>query len=298
MNQEDTPEIRPHSSREMREWLGIYREQVLKLPDSGVWRNRPYPHILSAADLAKGLNLLEGIRPAFEAYAESKHIRLHRDFGHLNSSQALAFNLFFPLLPRSESNLPWAAPQRIAETLGFPTLTHAAFERIINQEERTNLDWWGEMEDGGQIFCEVKFTESGFGMASSKATNYGTRRDEIYRPMLEGVIKPGLLDDLLWFRAHYQILRNLAHLAVGPHPDRNRVLFVLPARSPAYGHLNEFLDLHLEPAMSERVIVKGLEAWTEELATSATSEEERKHWREFRRKYCPELPVRLPATLT
>jgi hypothetical protein len=83
-------------------------------------------------------------------------------------------------------------------------------------------------------------------MASSKTTNYGTRRDTIYRPMLEGVIKPGLLDDLAWFEANYQILRNLAHLAFGPHPDRNRVLFVLPARSPACGHLNEFLDLHLE----------------------------------------------------
>ena len=109
--------------------------------------------------------------------------------------------------------------------------------------------------------------------------------------MLEGVIKPGLLDDLTWFQANYQILRNLAHLAVGPSPERNRVLFVLPARSPAYGHLNDFLGRHLEPAASERVIVKGLGAWTEELATAATSEEERKHWCEFRQKYCPELPL-------
>ena len=43
----------------------------------------------------------------------------------------------------------------------------------------------------------------------------------------------------------------------------------------------------LKPAASERVIVKGLKAWTDELATAATSEEERKHWREFREKYCP-----------
>jgi hypothetical protein len=298
MNEDDTPEIRPHFPREMREWLGIYREQVLELPDAGVWRNRPYPHILSAADKEKGLNLLEGIRPAFAAYAVNKHIRLHRDFAHLNSSQALAFNLFFPLLPTSEFNLPWAAPERITESLGLPNLTRAAFERIIDRREGTNLDWWGEMEGGGQIFCEVKFTESEFGTASSRTTAYATRRDEIYRPMLEGLIKPGLLDDLTWFQANYQILRNLAHLAVGPHPDRNRVLFFLPARSPAYGHLNEFLDIHLESAVSKRVIVKGLEAWTEELATAVTSEEEQMHWRDFRQKFCADLPSRLPVTLT
>lgn len=283
---------RPNFSREMRDWMGIYREKVLERTDSGTWRNLPYPHILSATDSAEGFNLIKGIRPAFENYAERNHIQLHRDFAHLNSSQALAFNLFFPMLPTSESELKWGAPERISALLDQPLrkLKRAEFEKILNLEERTNLDWWGEFDDGGQLFCEVKFTESGFGKATSPSTDYRGRIERIYRPMLEGVIEPRLLDDLTWFKANYQILRNLAHLGVSNSSDLDRVLFVLPARSPAYGHLDDFLKRFLEPAIGHRVIVKDLESWTETLLASATSDEERLHWSELRKKYCPSLP--------
>lgn len=182
----------------MRDWLGVYRENVLKRPDSGTWQNLPYPHILSTADSADGFNLIEGIRATFKDYAARKNIRLHRDFAHLNSSQALAFNLFFPLLPPSDSELAWGVPERTSALLDRPLLKlkRAEFEKILNRREGTNLDWWGEFDNGGQLFCEVKFTESGFGKTTSPSTDYRGRIDQIYRSMLADLIAPGLLDDL------------------------------------------------------------------------------------------------------
>lgn len=279
-------EIRPHFSREIREWLGTYREKFLGCPEMGAWRGRPYPHILSENDRAKGGNLLETIRTEFERYSRKKQFKYHRDFAHLNSSQALAFNLFFPFLPSADSGLPWAVPEKISDALKVGDLVEADFEKIIDRSEGTNLDWWGRCHDGGQIFCEVKFTESTFGTASSRTTDYGERFERIYRSRLEGVVRAEFLGDLIGFKENYQILRNLAHLPIGEAPDRNRVLFVLPERSPTYGHLIEFLD---RATVRKRVVVKGLESWTSELANSAASEEERRHWEAFRVKYCPEL---------
>ncbi len=282
---------RAQFSREIREWMGRYREEILRRPDMGSWRNLPYPHILSADDCRNGLNLLESIRPNFAQYQAKKKLKLHRDFAHLNSSQALAFNLFFPFLPPLESGLTWASSARITGLLGLSDLIESEFERIDNPEEGTNLDWWARCHNGGQIFCEVKFTESSFGTATSRSTDYRDRLERLYRPRLAGVIKNGLIDDLAWFKQHYQILRNLAHLSLGPAPEENRVLFVLPERSPTYGHLVEFINAHLEPPFRKRkrVIVCGLETLTESLEASSASQEERGHWHAFRTKYCPDL---------
>lgn len=281
---------RAQFSSEIREWMGRYRGEILRRPDMGSWRNRPYPHILSADDCRSGLNLLQSIRPNFAQYQAKKKLKLHRDFAHLNSSQALAFNLFFPFLPPGESGLTWAVPERITGLLELSGLVESEFERIENPAEGTNLDWWASCEDDGRVFCEVKFTESSFGTASSPTTDYRDRLERLYRPRLVGVIKPGLIDDLDWFEQHYQILRNLAHLLLGHAPERNRVLFVLPERSPTYAHLVEFLNEHLEPSVEDRVVVWGLETLTDSLESSSTSQEERQHWQEFRTKYCPPLP--------
>jgi hypothetical protein len=79
--------------------LDDYRRGRLSRIESGVFvKNgveRPYGHILPA-DL-KWLNILEPFRSEVMQYQIANSLRLHRDFHHLNSSQAFAFNLFIPL---------------------------------------------------------------------------------------------------------------------------------------------------------------------------------------------------------
>ena len=61
---------------------------------SGQWRGKNYTHILPK-DQYK-LNILEEIREDFWIYFTKNDITLHTNFHHLNSSQAMCFNLFFP----------------------------------------------------------------------------------------------------------------------------------------------------------------------------------------------------------
>src|SRR4051812_16548522 len=91
----------------LREHLAKYKQEVLGEAESGSWRDHgPYPHILPESKQA--LNIIPEVRAEFWDYieecqaTESRRVKLHRDFAHLNSSQALAFNLFFPFLGSSK----------------------------------------------------------------------------------------------------------------------------------------------------------------------------------------------------
>jgi hypothetical protein len=75
--------------------LGKYAKQRLGIFDEGIYQGRPYPHILPSK--LRFLNLLESIRSEVQGHLrKSPSIKLHKYFHHLNSSQALTFNLFFP----------------------------------------------------------------------------------------------------------------------------------------------------------------------------------------------------------
>lgn len=75
--------------------LAEYKRTQLGITESGIfYRNgRAYEHILPAAQAM--LNVFDEARPTLKKLLEKKQIKLHRDFHHLNSSQAFAFNLFF-----------------------------------------------------------------------------------------------------------------------------------------------------------------------------------------------------------
>src|SRR6266700_1431594 len=76
--------------------LNDYRLNVLGIAESGTWHGRQYGHILPTKDLA--LNILAPYRQDFWKYAKAKGFALHDCFPHLNSSQAMCFNLFYPFL--------------------------------------------------------------------------------------------------------------------------------------------------------------------------------------------------------
>lgn len=64
-------------------------------------REKTYEHILPAGD--EKLNIIAPYRDEF--YLSHSDIKFHPSFHHLNSSQALCFNLFFPLM--HENKLDW-----------------------------------------------------------------------------------------------------------------------------------------------------------------------------------------------
>jgi hypothetical protein len=78
----------------LRGQLARYAKRRLDVTEAGVYKRHAYPHILPYR--LRFLNLLELIRAEVQDYLRAHPVRLHRYFHHLNSSQALALNLFYP----------------------------------------------------------------------------------------------------------------------------------------------------------------------------------------------------------
>lgn len=202
--------------------LAEYRRRTLGILEPGAWsRNgRSYAHILPAAE--RDLNLVAPIRQECLKYLERTRIRLHRDFHHLTSSQAFAFNLFFPLLSAGGSHA-----DRVAEGLGFvgARITGWKFETVLCRHEGTNFDLVLWLADDRRLCVEVKLTEREFGGARPDAVHVA-RRDVLYLPRLRGKVDPELLGEP--FFKHYQLLRNLSYVEPGEtelvlfYPGRNR----------------------------------------------------------------------------
>src|SRR5437016_2505270 len=96
-----------HSYQEQpRHHLVTYKRDRLGITQSGTFRYRgreiTRAHILPRE--LRWLNVLESIRAEVRAYISANHrLRLHRYFHHLNSSQAVALNLFYPFLAADAS---------------------------------------------------------------------------------------------------------------------------------------------------------------------------------------------------
>jgi hypothetical protein len=146
--------------------LAEYKSGVLRVHESGSWGKppRPYPHILPPD--RRELNIVASFREAFWRSQRQRRWKLHKYFHHLSSSQALAFNILFPLYPYVPSGM--AATRRI---LGLPeeAVCHVEFEAVLDAVEGTNIDALIETGEGTRTIVEVKLTERAFG---------GAREDE------------------------------------------------------------------------------------------------------------------------
>ena len=219
---------------------------------------RQYRHILPAS--LKWLNIPEPFRKEVQEYlAGHRHIKPHKYFHHLNSSQAFALALFVPYLTQ--------APEALMGALRFPPPREWDLERVPDESEGTNVDvWW--QSAGAETYCEVKLSEREFGPATDDA-RHRRKLEAIYGPVLRKQVDDALLEPKAFF-ANYQILRNL-WLAARPGHERDRVVFLLP-------EANVRLAAQLEAALGQvrrplrsRASVVHVEPLLERLRKDATS---------------------------
>lgn len=210
----------------LREHLADYKtRRHPDLPD-GIYRGngRAYAHVLP--EEKHRLNILPSFRDEFWSYfeANSRELALHTDFHHLNSSQAFAFNLFFPWMREDQTR------QRLLSELGVRTgpLARWQFEHIPDPAERTAFDVFAEYEGGARLLVEVKLTEGYFGIAQADESHL-RKREEVYLPRLTGKVRPEFLEQA-HFLLNYQLFRNISHLDV----TRGDQLVLLVPRSNTF----------------------------------------------------------------
>ncbi len=264
--------------------LAEYKRTRLEVMEDGVWgRNQsPYPHILPKDRFR--LNIIERFRDDFwqdyEAGRLGSRFNLQSDFHHLNSSQALAFNLFYPFIRHDQRYMP-----ELLALLGVPVkpVAQVAFEKILDRREATNFDFCVGHEDGSYVTVEVKYSENGFA-GHKHGPRYDKRWDQIYRNRAAAVFVPSAATKDQ-FLEHYQLFRNLVYLDT--HPE-SHVLFIVPTENGAFRDLNVQLDNVLRPEYRDRAVIVGLETLVDLLLVGAVdigSKSLARDVKEFRRKY-------------
>lgn len=203
--------------------LADYKESVLGIREPGLFlyrgRQIPKSHILPIR--RRWDNLLPPARELVKrAWSPRGRLKLHQYFHHLNSSQAFAFNLFFPYFEGGH-----AASSALLRALGSnnASLTSWEPEAVPNADEGTNLDMRCELSNGDVILCEVKVSERDFGKAKDDPDHRKKFRDTYLSPLTPHV-ESALLVEAPFFRA-YQVLRNVWHLVSAP---QRRLLFLMP----------------------------------------------------------------------
>ena len=194
--------------------------KATNFPDlqDGLWKKnkQPYPHILPEDN--KFDNLLPTYRDKLIGYLDKQQIRLHSDFHHLNSSQAMCFNFFFPLYQERTLELITDFLGLANETVNYDTV---CFEKDGLEAKfgrrPTSFDFFFETTSDKRFHFEIKYTEGKFGKAKINSDKFDTVYSKFLQPLNSSFHNSQPFFD------NYQILRNLIHIN-----NSSFVIFVYP----------------------------------------------------------------------
>lgn len=233
--------------------LADYKRNVLGVQNDGEYRGKCYPHILP--DRHSDLNFLEEYRHSLSDYAKNNGIKLHKYFHHLNSSQAVALNFFFPFIEENRFDLLAKLLQLDGEVI-----SKLSFEKVLDSKERTNVDVFLSCESGRKVFIEVKYTEDSFGKAANDERHL-TKYKEIYKDRITNVVNDENNTAENMFK-YYQLLRNASYIDV----EKNDLFIVVYPKwnDSAEREMKKFLSDIATPEISSNIRV----FYWEDLVTS------------------------------
>ncbi len=198
---------------EVIEHLSNYRIQKMGYLDKGIWKRKDkiyeFDHILPKKKNTIKLNILERYREPFYNSELSK-ISYHRFFHHLNSSQAMCINFFFPLFKEKNLELVLNAIGLNGDLVDYKTV---CFEKESNFEKKgrpTSFDFYFQTVKGKNIYFEIKYTEYAFGKAKNDK-NHKEKYNSEYSNKCSNINEQ--YSNLDSFLNNYQLMRNLIHIS-------------------------------------------------------------------------------------
>jgi hypothetical protein len=261
---------------------------VLGVQEDGIFPYRgqdvPKSHILPPIAHQKE-NVLGKYRTQFWT-SDYARIKLHQFFHHLNSSQALCINLFYPLIAENALDL-FLRFLSIEPGVGLCALFEKESEKEV-AVRRTSFDFYVQLATASKIFVEVKYTEHGFSQAKDD-DEHRTKFRNTYLPLLlkESLYLVEECQEEKFFLNHYQILRNLVHISDTDHvvllfPSANTVV----AKEAAYAR-----DKLLTGAGRNRLRIVFLEEFVSFLEDQSMGSSLDGYYQDFRTKYLPQGAV-------
>lgn len=206
-------------NEKIKQHLGHYKQKKYPNLPNGKWKKKRYNHLFRIED--GYLNLIEQYRDSFYKGSFSD-IKKHICFHHLNSSQAMCINFFYPLMVEKQLGI-------ILDFLGFNNeqidYSTAVFEKesgidSIGGHRPTNFDFYFKTSSSKEFFFEIKYTEQDFGKAINDK-EHTEKYEAVYKDNMN-VIEPYYSEKETFFQ-NYQIIRNLIHIA-----ENSYVVFLYP----------------------------------------------------------------------
>lgn len=204
--------------------LENYKISELRIVEPGIFRYRgkeiPCGHILPKS--MEDLNIISPYNLELKS-SPILNFKRHRYFHHLNSSQAMCINFFFPLIKDKQLDY-------VLKTLNIPgqvDYSSVEFEKESDVEDqgdrKTSFDFYFQTLEGSNIFFEIKYTENGFGKAGHDLDHID-KFNRTYEPAMK---KCGAINDayktMNQFLDNYQVMRNLVNINA-----KNYVVFIYP----------------------------------------------------------------------
>lgn len=199
--------------QKIKEHLADYKVHVLKINESGIWLNnkQQYTHILPLNLYFKNL-IDEGYYK--ELYDIASTIKRHCNFHHLNSSQALAINLFG--LMQAENDFS------ILQDNGIEISNYIYSKFEYKESDDTTFDFYIKTQIRN-IYFEIKYTEKTIA-TESKSKNNEYRWSQYYEAPMISILKDTTNVKELFF-SQYQLWRNIVRIS----NNNDIVVFVFPS---------------------------------------------------------------------
>lgn len=248
-----------------------------------------YPHIFNEHNEWER-NLLQPYRDRLVSSIET--IKEHKDAHHLNSSQMMCMNFFFPLIVENKLELlleyinpqiEWGKATAQFEFNSPLELAKAKANHLSHDiSEPTNFDFYIETENGYHLYFEIKYTEQDFGKPKKiKGTNeYPSQYDEkfykVYNELIPECINPQRKGDKLFFLSHYQLMRNLVHLQT----EKDYVIFLVPQKNPIIKHAREIRKELVSLSDNCKIV-----EWEDIIKVVENDPQLHEYYAEFKKKY-------------
>jgi hypothetical protein len=257
------------------------------VPD-GVWHHGgvplEYAHILPKERFE--LNVLPSIRTRFWRWfeAQSGNVKLHYLFHHLNSSQALCFNLFFPFLEAKASTVD----PRLMHALAIGDRQERVvghFATVLDRDEDTRFDFCLEAQSGAKVFVDLRFSETEFGSGEADEERR-VKLEQHQRPESQRRIDAEGFDEKA-FTENYEILRSICSLAQHPY---SRLFFIFPRANDSLAESEQTIAKIAAQSMGTRVFVLHLETLFERIMPLVQSDPDLlEHFEQCREKYLVDI---------
>ena len=265
-----------YDEERIKNHLANYKLNKLGIIDCGVWKrnNKKYCHILPEGDKERNL-ILDYYEKDFLSLFNEQQSSLHTDFSHLNSSQALCFNLFRPLEKNHRLSIIDSSITKDAMA-EFEHVEKDSFEKSKNLRDKTNFDFFVS-DNEKKYFFEIKYTEQGFGSVPFIDETHHKKYEDYYQNQLSKIAQESISEKDFFDK--YQLWRNVCHA------DSGIVYFVFLKTRHSLKTEVEEIKRKCKPIYQEHIRFIYIEDIVQSCLKIKDDERFHNHYEEFFEKY-------------